>query len=457
MDGVRRATLWLGVPLGLLLTAWLAYSLGLKQGQTQPQGTSSPTPSVNLQEMELVEARPYVWQPRVLATGNLTADPNLQSRVGAPAAGRITRVLVNQGDRVQRGQLMAVLESPEIIKAAADYHHAEVRLHLAERTLAQRRQLARLGDTSRRPVEEARNEYAAEQADVEICQANLTLVSKKWKRTRDLYTHGIVSLRQVEEDDAALAEARSRLDKAQMLLRVASQHRSREERVAASGSLVLPKILEAETEAALAREEVDHAGQILHNFGLSGEEAAVPLRAPLNGVVVQRSVSLGQWVSAEQELFQVLDPAHLWLVLNLYEKDFARVRLGMAVKLPDLGLQGRVSYLPPLLEQGSRTLPVRVEVVNSGNLRVGMFTRAEIELARAHPGVAVAAVAIQGIEGEKGFVYLPDGKGGFEARKVVLGLEDKSAGLREIVSGLKAGEKVLGEGSYLLHQEPAPP
>jgi len=357
------------------------------------------------------------------------------------------------GDRVQPGQALARLQGPEILKASADFHHAEVRYQLAQKTLAQRRQLARLGDLSRRPVEEARNEYAAGNSELEMAQSALTVTRKRLLRTKDLYQHGITTQQQLEEDLASQEEAQSRLEKARHQLEVAREHRTREERVAQSGALVIPKILEAETEAALAREEMEHSRQLLKNFGVQNLESdSVDLRASRAGVVVQRAVSTGQWVSAEQELFQILDPSHLWLWLNLYERDFPRVRTGMSVRLPDLHMQGRVSYLAPQLEQGSRTQLVRVEVKNHGSLRIGMFTRAEILVGPAHTGVCLPKAAVQG----EGWVYVRDAQGKFQARRVKLGLEDKPAGLREIVSGLAPGEVVLGEGSYLLHQSASP-
>lgn len=408
-----------------------------------PSATSTPGLS------DTVTATSRVWQDTVVATGNLTADPDRQSQVGSPATGRITQVWAKVGDHVRPGQSLARLQSPEILKTAADYHHAEVRYQLAQRTLEQRRQVARLGDLSRRPVEEARNEFAAARSEREMASSALKVTRKRQSRNQDLYQHGISTQQQTEEDQAALEESQSRLDKARYQLEVAREHLAREERVAQSGSMVTTKILEAETEAALAREEMEHARKLLTNFGVQSLEGdSVELRATRSGVVVQRAVSAGQWVSAEQELFLILDPSRLWLWLNLYEKDFPRVRVGMAVRLPQLKMHGRVSYLAPQLEQGSRTQLVRIEVDNPGSLRVGMFTRAEILVGAEHTALALPTVAVQG----DGWVYVRKQDGSFEARRVKLGLEDKVAGVREICSGLRAGEEVLGEGSYLLYQ-----
>ena len=434
------------------LLAWvvslsLCYWLG--RSQVAPSFSQSLSPAPTARAVSTVVAAPRTWQDTVVATGNLTADPDRQSQVGSPAAGRITAIWAKVGDRVQPGQPLARLQSQEVLKAAADFHHAEVRYQLAEKTLAQRRQLARLGDLSRRPVEEARNEYAAGRSELEMARSALTVARKRLARNKDLFQYGITTEQQLEEDQAAEEEDQSRLDKAQHQLEVAGEHRSREERVARSGALVTTKILEAETEAALAREEMEHARQLLKNYGVRNlEEPFVDLRANRAGVVVQRTVSTGQWVSAEQELFQILDSSKLWLWLNLYEKDFPKVRVGMTVRLPDLKQRGRVSYLAPQLEPGSRTQLVRVEVDNPGPLRVGMFTRAEIQVGPAHTSLSLPKSAVQG----EGWIYVRAADGQFAARRVKLGLEDKADASWEVVSGLTAGEEVMTEGSYLLHQ-----
>ncbi|MFN8611267.1 MAG: efflux RND transporter periplasmic adaptor subunit [Vulcanimicrobiota bacterium] len=437
----------------MILSLWgLSLLLAFWWGGRRPAVTPSPTPASETPALLASEATATVewrqWQDKVVATGNLTADPDLQSRMGSPANGRITELLAGVGDRVHTGQPLARLDSPEVMKALADYHHAEVRLQLAEKTLRQRKDQARLGDLSRRPVEEARNEYFTSQSEVKIAATALELANKRLLRTRDLLSNGVASQQQLDEDTAGQKEAQARLEKARSQLSVAQEHRMREESLATSGSLITTRILEAETERALAHEEVEHSRQLLRNFGVTSlEPEPLALRAPVSGVVVARSVSIGQWVSAEQELFQIVDPKRLWLWLNLYENDFPKVRLGMLVRLPELGCQGRISYLAPQLEPGSRTQPVRVEINNPGNLRIGMFGKAEILVGPAHRGLSLPLAAIQG----KDTVFVSAG-GRTQARRVRLGAEDKAAGLREVVSGVSAGEKVVTTGSYLLYQ-----
>ena len=138
---------------------------------------------------------------------------------------------------------------------------------------------------------------------------------------------------------------------------------------------------EAEVEAArqrllllgMSRKHVDalkHPRQIM-------AEVLVP--APINGVVTSRSANLGQVVGMGEELFVVTDLSEVWVVGDLYEQDFQRVRVGSEATLtapayPELMLKGRASYIDPRIDPQTRTAKVRVEVPNAeGYLRLGMY------------------------------------------------------------------------------------
>ena len=437
----------LGLMTLLGMTSWVSFQAGAhKPTPTLVHESPAPIPA----DIEIVVVKRSQWQDHIEATGTLTADPNLQSLVGAPVAGRMTSLRANLGDHVQQGQILATMRSAEITKLQADYHHARMRLELADKTLAQRRQLARLGDASRRPVEEARNEYAAARSEKAIAVSACQVAEQKLSRTSDLMSHGIASQQQLEEEQAAVRECKARLSRAEGQLAVAVEHRAREERVAASQLLIAPKILEAESEAALAHEETEHVRKILENYGVSPMASdEVPLRAATSGILVDRKVSVGQWVSAEQEIFQILDPQRLWLWLTLYENDFPKVRSGMPVLLVDLGLRGRIDYLDPSLQSGTRTQRVRVEVKNNGPLRLGMFTRAQILTGAAHQALTIPSRAVQGDR----WVYVESSPGHYDKRSVRVGPEDPSRGQREVQSGLRSGERVVSEGAYFLYQQ----
>lgn len=377
------------------------------------------------------------------ASGNLTADPASQGQVGAPASGRLAELFVTPGQRVRAGQALARLHGADLTRARSAHQDAVLRLRLAERTLEQRRQQARLGDAARRPVEEARNELVASRGDEEVARSARQLAAKKLARARDLFAHDIISQRDLEEAEAADEQAASRWRQARDAQEVARGHERRETRLANSGSLVTTRVLEAEHEVEIAREEVQHTREVLTDLGLAPHDDGLILRAPLDGVVIASRASLGQAVAADDLLFEILDPSRLWLWLYVYEDEQRQVHRGQTV-IVEVGGQtrtGLIDYIPPRVETPARTLGVRVTLRNpEGDLRVGMAARARIQLEKPRQAVLVPARAVVG-----GKVFVGDRR---EPRSVTLG--EKRDDLVEIVTGVREGEEVVVEGAQLL-------
>jgi cobalt-zinc-cadmium efflux system membrane fusion protein len=181
--------------------------------------------------------------------------------------------------------------------------------------------------------------------------------------------------------------------------------------------------------------------------------------APLDGVVISRGVNPGQVISAGQELFVVTDLSTVWVIGDLYEKDFATVRLGIpaTVAVPALGdkpVRGRVAYIDPRVDVATRTAKVRVEVPNpTGALRFGMFVQVAFETGSGQRRTLVPRTAVQTV-GERSVVYVrADEEGRFIERSVKLGpiVGDHV----QIDEGVKPGERIVTEGSFFLRAEAA--
>lgn len=229
--------------------------------------------------------------------------------------------------------------------------------------------------------------------------------------------------------------------------------------------------LEEVTATHAAREtELAAARQRLLLLGLSPQQAAklesasqvvseVSVPSPANGTVIIRSVNPGQVVGPGQELFVVTDLSSVWVIGDLYEKDFAAVRVGTAATVvipssPNAPLRGRVAYIDPRVEPSTRTARIRVEMPNrNGDLRLGMFVTVGFETG-GQPRTVVPRSAVQ-LVGERAVVYVPvDGEDGrFVERPVALG--QVGAGFTEVLKGLKPGEKVVTDGSFFLRAEAA--
>jgi len=214
--------------------------------------------------------------------------------------------------------------------------------------------------------------------------------------------------------------------------------------------------------------EVQAARQRLQLLGLSAEQvralaspsqviSTIVVPAPITGVITSRSANLGQVVAMGQELLSVTDLSEVWVVGDLYEQDFKTVTVGSEATIttpayPGLSLRGRVSYIDPRVDPQARTAKARVEVANSdGRLRLGMY----VTVSFTTPGASVVVVprsAVQAI-GDRQVVFVPAGneEGKFIQRQVRLG--SLIGENYTVLSGLKAGETIVTEGSFFLRAE----
>ncbi len=190
--------------------------------------------------------------------------------------------------------------------------------------------------------------------------------------------------------------------------------------------------------------------------------ALITVTAPAAGTILNRSVNPGEVVAPGKELFRLADLATVWVIGQLYEQDFAAVRVGTAAVIttpayPQRRFTGRVAYLDPRVEAQTRTAQVRIEVGNPHEmLKLGMFVDVNFGSAAtaansAQPVASVPRAAVQVI-GAQQVVFVETAQAGvFAQRAVQAGPE--ANGFVPIYAGLSAGERVVTEGSFLLRAE----
>lgn len=210
---------------------------------------------------------------------------------------------------------------------------------------------------------------------------------------------------------------------------------------------------------------IDEARQRLLYLGLTEQQvdevakggtvsSVLTISAPSDGVILSRSVNPGQVVAAGQELFTVTDLSSVWVEGNLLEDDFAKVRLGSQAVIttpayPGMTYRGTVEYIDPRVDPQTRTAKVRVAVNNPGaSLRLGMY----MDILFRTGGITAPVVPKEAVQwiGENSVVYLPveDQPGKFRERIIRTG--EAAADGYQVLEGLKPGETVVTEGSFLL-------
>lgn len=268
-----------------------------------------------------------------------------------------------------------------------------------------------------------------------------------------------------------LAEAQMKYLSMQAMLEADHQKLVRTEKLVRLGAASRQELEDVTATHTGHETEVAAARQRLLLLGLSRSQTQqlrdasqvvsdITVQAPGDGVVTGRAANPGQVVTAGQELFTVTDLTTVWAIGDLYEKDFGTVQVGASTTVIVPGaaerrLAGRVAYIDPRVDPGTRTAKVRVEVPNArGDLRLGMFVNLAFETVGEQRVTLIPRAAMQSI-GERTVVYVPaEGEEGrFTERSVKVG---RTVGeLAEVIEGLKPGERVVTDGSFFVRAEAA--
>src|SRR2546426_7027115 len=270
---------------------------------------------------------------------------------------------------------------------------------------------------------------------------------------------------------AELADAQVKYLSMQAMLEADHQKLVRSEKLVALGAASRQELEEVTATHAGHATEVAAARQRLLLLGMAPEQVAgltdafhvvsdVVVRAPVDGPVIARSVHPGPVGGAAQELFVVTDLRTVWVIGDLYEKDFASVRVGSPATItiparPRGVSNGRVAYIDPRVDQATRTAKVRVEVPNRDmELRLGMYVTLSFRTGSAERGLVVPRDAVQAV-GERTVVYVrgEGDEGRFAERPVKLGAAAGDAG--QVVEGAEPGERIVTSGSFFLRGEAA--
>lgn len=177
-----------------------------------------------------------------------------------------------------------------------------------------------------------------------------------------------------------------------------------------------------------------------------------PIRTPISGTVIHRALKPGQWIEKNQEIFEVSDTRHVWVYLNVFEKDIPLVSLGGNVRIesdhyPLEHFEGKIINIAQRLDPSVRTMKVRVAVNNNRNLlKPDMYVTGFVKTKSRGDFLSVprqAIVRISSIDGvfiqcHEGFEFVP---------VKILGRDFYN---NIFIEGLKGTEKIVSRGAYYL-------
>lgn len=260
-------------------------------------------------------------------------------------------------------------------------------------------------------------------------------------------TLAIIESREAASLNAEIEAARARLALAETNLR--REQRLFNERVSPEQDLIAARTAATEARIALrlAQQQVSAAG------GGGGALNRIAIRAPLSGQVVARSVTLGQTVAADAELFRVADLGRVAVTLALSPADAGKVRPGSQIEIVsgDRRSVARVDFVSPILDETTRLVTVIAVIDNhAGQWRVGEPVTSSIQVpGSGSTALLVPQSAVQTVEG-RSTVFVRT-EHGFKATPVTLGSPNGDNVV--VTSGLKGDEQLAGPNSFTLKAE----
>ena len=181
------------------------------------------------------------------------------------------------------------------------------------------------------------------------------------------------------------------------------------------------------------------------------------IHSPVHGIVVQKNLLQGMFVTPETHLYVITDISMIWVYADIYEYELPWIKLGQSVEMtlsyfPGEVYKGIVTYIYPYLQAETRTVKVRMEFDNpKWELKPDMYANIKLESKIAESAIVVPGEAVIR-SGVRDIIIVSKGEGVFEPRDVKVGV-DTGDGYLQILEGVKAGEDVVTSAQFLIDSE----
>lgn len=263
----------------------------------------------------------------------------------------------------------------------------------------------------------------------------------------------------IQSTEIAMLQAEISQTKAEFELAQSSFSREQtlfEKGISAKKDFEASRVVLNSTEAKLKALESNL--KILTGLATSSEQGTFEVKSQKAGTIVEKHVTVGQVIGANQLLFRAIDLSKLWASANIYEKDISKVSPGQNVFVTLDGnlkenYEGKLTYIGSIIDEKSRILPVKAELNNArGTLKPGAFVQLVIHTNKKKDAILIPSCAIVDIDEEKDeehkhIVYVKEGNS-YKPRNIKVVKHNKE--YTEVISGLIPGDILVVEGGYQL-------
>lgn len=395
-------------------------------------------------------------------TGKITLNEDRVAHIFPLVSGRVDTVMVGLGDRVTKGQEMAIIESREVGQAMLQLVQNRLQLSFARQRNDWLQQVA---DNTQSLISLIRANTPIDQVSDEMHNRPLgdyrqklmsayianDTAKKNINRLAPLQGQGIIAARQIFEAEAAWTTTRATL----LSLLEQSEQDVRQDAIRAQQHV-------EETETRLAVDEttlkiLGFEDAVITDIDPSqgSDLAHCPVPAPFDGTVISKDVALLEHVGPTNQILSVADLTTVWLIADVYEKHMPFLSQLADAEVtfhnsswPGKTFTARVFYTGDIVNPDTRTISMRaVAENNDGLLKPGMFVTVDLPGAMKTSVLQVPRSAVFE-HGGVSFVFVHSGGDVFERRDIARGRSTANA--MEILSGISAGESIVVSGGFAL-------
>ncbi|MEM9274198.1 MAG: efflux RND transporter periplasmic adaptor subunit [Cyanobacteria bacterium P01_F01_bin.143] len=429
-----KNSLIIGIGVGMVISLGITRFISPLAHQesiaaSQPETPATESPKKLARYVTVTEVETSRVARSLKASGTVEAYELIP--VMSQATGlQIQEILVDEGNYVRKGQVLARLNSDAL---EAEYLQAQGSLAQAEARLAEIEAGTRSEEIAR--AEERVRSLAAEVARAE---SDLDLVTIRVKRNQTLETEGAVSRDRLDEiynqeriNKANLQQAQARLAEGQQEL---AQLRAGER----------PEVILA------VRAELLQAQGRLQLIQTQLQDATVT--APVSGIIAERDARLGDLTSNSDNLFTIIENGRLELRLEVPETSISQIKPQQQVQITSQynsqPLVGTVREIDPIIDPQSRQATVNIDLPTQVSLKPGMFLRARINTATTQ-GKTVSVKALLPQTDGSAIAFVVQDNNTVKAQTVEIG-EILANEQVEVIQGLQSGDRIVVKGSAYL-------
>ncbi len=441
----------------------------------------------NIEPLGIVKR--HTLRPTFSAPARVAFNEETMTHVGTLVNGRVSKMQVHIGDTVKQGDVLFIIESPELGTAQNAYLQAldaeaaaRPAIALAENNAGVAKAAAEM------KAAEALLALAENPALINQARGKLDAINPVLQRTRELYesgkklaASGALAAAELKRRETSMQTAAAEVQAAEAAFAQAKAQQA-QDIVAAKGKLAtataslkaaeaqkVKDLIEAKSALNTAQAAVGTTHNRLSLFGISPEAISTltktrkltpnyTVRAPRDGTVVEREITLGENASPDQPHLLILaDLSKVWVLMEVSPNRAEGLKADQEVTLVNKGTgyrtHAKLDYISPLVNPETRTIQARVELDNTqGQWRPGQYLTAQ--LPSGEPVVDTLAVPTQAVQyvNKQPTVYVPTKKAGtFKSRFIAIGPEID--GWLPVITGIKLDEKIVVKGSFILKTE----